>query len=162
MREAVKIYYGDGKGKTAAALGYAVRNAGLGKSSTIIQFVNGGADPEEAGGMSRLEPEVRLFRFEKSDVPFKELSEKEQEEEASNIRNALNFSKKVLSTGESELVVLDEVLGLVDEGLATEEELIQVLEARNDATEVILTGWKLDEKLRAAADEVYRIDQEER
>ncbi|MBE5902172.1 MAG: cob(I)yrinic acid a,c-diamide adenosyltransferase [Lachnospiraceae bacterium] len=162
MKEAVKIYYGDGKGKTAAALGYAVRNAGLGKRSTIIQFLKGGAVPKEAGVMERLEPEVRLFRFEKSDVPFKELSEKEQEEEALNIRNTLNFSKKVLSTGESDLVVLDEVLGLVDEGLATDEELIQVLEARNDATEVILTGWKLDEKLRTAADAIYRIDQEER
>lgn len=161
MNETIQIYYGDGKGKTAAALGYAVRNAGIGKRSTIIQFLKGGGAPDASGVISRLEPEVKLFRFEKSEVPFKELSVKEQEEEALNIRNALNFSKKVLSTGECDLVVLDEVLGLVDEGLATAEEIITVLQAKNDATEVILTGWRLPEALKKAAGAVYRIEKEE-
>lgn len=160
MEKAIQVYYGDGKGKTAAALGYAVRNAGIGKRSTIIQFLKGKSTLNEAGVFMKLEPEVRLFRFDKAEVPFNELSKREQEEEALNIRNALNFAKKVLSTGECELVVLDEVLGLVDEGVATDEEIVQLLQARNDATEIILTGWKLPEAIRKAADAVYRIDEE--
>ncbi|MBE5906635.1 MAG: cob(I)yrinic acid a,c-diamide adenosyltransferase [Lachnospiraceae bacterium] len=158
MEKSIQIYYGDGKGKTAAALGYALRNAGVGKRTTIIQFLKGKSTLNEAGIFTRLEPEIRLFRFDKADVPFKELSRKEQDEEVLNIRNALNFAKKVLSTGECELVVLDEVLGLVDEGVATEEELIQVLSARNDATDVILTGWRLTPGLREMADAVYRVE----
>ncbi len=160
MEEIIQIYYGEGKGKSAAALGIAVKYANEGKSSIIIQFLKGKGMADEYGFLQRLEPDIKIFRFEKADERFADLSEQRQEEEASNIRNALNYAKKVLSTGECDLVVLDEVLGLMDEGLATPEELIQILGCRNDSTRVIMTGWKLPDKLRQAADVVYRVDEE--
>ena len=72
----------------------------------------------------------------------------------------MNYATKVLSTRECDLLVLDEVLGLIDEGLATGEEVLQVLSGKTDSTEVILTGLTLDEKLREAADAVYKIEVE--
>lgn len=63
----VHIYSGDGHGKSPAALGEAVMMAALGKNVMIIQFLKGRglADSEFLG---RMEPEIRIFRFEKSDV----------------------------------------------------------------------------------------------
>ena len=159
MEEAIEIYYGEGKGKTAAAVGHAVHAASMGQRVVIIQFLKGKGSGEYRI-ISRLEPEISLFCFEKSDVCYAELSDKEQEEERANIRNTLNYAKKVLATGEYELVILDEVLGLVDEGVATGEEILQVLSVRRESTKVILTGCKLDEQLRAIADAVYKIDAE--
>lgn len=160
MQESVQIYYGEGKGKTAASLGFAIKCASAGKRAVIIQFLKGKSVEDEYGILQRLEPEIRVFRFEKAKERFAELSEGQQEEEKINIRNALNYAKKVLSTGECELVVLDEVLGLIDEGVATSEEIIQILGCRNDSTEVILTGWRLPEELRAVADAIYKVDEE--
>ena len=159
MNESVQIYYGEGKGKTAAALGYALRAASCGKSVIVIQFLKG-KNVDDYAILKRLEPEIRLFCFEKSDSYFADLTEEEQAEEATNIRNAMNYAKKVLSTRECDLLVLDEVLGLIDEGLATGEEVLQVLSGKTDSTEVILTGLTLDEKLREAADAVYKIEVE--
>ena len=64
--------------------------------------------------MKRLEPEIKIFRFEKSDEDYVNLSEERKTEEWQNIRNGLNFAKKVLYTGECSLLILDEVLGLID------------------------------------------------
>ena len=73
--------------------------AALGKSVMIIQFLKGKglADSEFLG---RLEPEIKIFRFEKSDLNFAELSEEKKTEEIINIKNGINSAKKVLSTGE--------------------------------------------------------------
>lgn len=70
MRQgAVHIYSGDGHGKSPAALGRAVITAALGKNVVIIQFLKGKglADTEF---IRRLEPEIKVFRFEKSDMIF--------------------------------------------------------------------------------------------
>lgn len=157
--ENVQIYYGDGRGKTAAAVGSAMHAASIGKSVIMIQFLKGKSSDDYAI-LGKLEPQIRLFRFEKSENCFADLSHKEQMEETSNIRNALNYAKKVLSTGESDLVILDEVLGLVDEGVATSEEIVQILSNKSSSTEVILTGWHLEETLKNIADAVYKIDVE--
>jgi cob(I)alamin adenosyltransferase len=56
--------------------------------------------------------------------------------------------------------VLDEVLGIVDEGIATSEEILAVLQERSVFTTVILTGRNLPDEIREAADQVLRIDSE--
>ena len=107
--------------------------------------------------LKRLEPEIKIFRFEKSDEYFDELSEEEQKEEARNIKNGINFAKKVLATGECDMLILDEVLGLVDHGLIQTEEFEQLISAKLDETDLILTGWVLDDSLRPYIDEVYHL-----
>ncbi len=153
----VHIYSGDGHGKTPAALGEAVMMAALGKSVVIIQFLKGrGLAASEF--LSRLEPEIKIFRFEKSDVNFDELTEEKKTEEIINIKNGINFAKKVLATGECDLLILDELLGLIDNGIITAEELKNLLEAKDEETDVILTGISLNDEICMLADEVSRIE----
>ena len=153
----VYIYSGDGHGKSPAALGKAVMMAASGKSVVIIQFLKGKglADSEF---LSRLEPEIKIFRFEKSDVNFDELSEEKKVEEILNIKNGLNFAKKVLATGECDLLILDELLGLIDNEIITVEELANLLDARDEETDVILTGISLNDEVCMLADEVSKIE----
>ena len=152
----VYIYTGDGRGKSPASLGRAVQWAAEEKNVVIIQFLKGKglADSEF---IRRLEPEIKLFHFEKSDENFEELSEEKKQEEIVNIRNGMNFAKKVLTTGECDLLILDEVLGLVEKQIVSAEDVKALLECREE-TSIIMTGIRLDEDLCLFADEVSRIE----
>ena len=155
----VQVYYGTGRGKSPAALGRAIRAAAEGKTVFIIQFLKGKSD-EEMEFLKRLEPEIKFFRFEKSEENYDELPEERQAEEKLNMKNGLNFAKKVLVTGECNVLILDEVLGLIDAGVISSEELEAVLKAKMDETEVIMTGRVLEESIRSYADEIYKITAE--
>ena len=144
----VEIYYGEGRGKSSSALGTAIQAVSEGKDVFIIQFLKGKSN-QKMEFLKRLEPEIKFFRFEKSQEYFNELSGEQQEEEAVNIKNGMNFARKVLSTGECDLLVLDEVLGLIDNRLIELEELKNM--------EVVLTGRVFQEELRPLADQVYHI-----
>ena len=74
-----------------------------------------------------------------------------------NMKNGLNFARKVLATSECDLLVLDEILGVVDAGVISVEELCAIIRAKTEETDVILTGRRLPEELREIADEVYNI-----
>lgn len=153
----VHIYSGDGHGKSPAALGRAVMMAASGKNVVIVQFLKGkGLTDTEF--ISRLEPEIKIFRFEKSDVNFTELTEEKKTEETINIRNGINFAKKVLATGECDLLILDEILGLIDKGIITVDDLKGLLGARDEETDVILTGISVNDEICMLADEVSRIE----
>ena len=153
----VYIYSGDGHGKSPAALGRAVMEAATGKSVVIIQFLKG-KGVEDTEFIRRLEPEIKVFRFEKSDKNFFELPEDKQIEETINIKNGFNYARKVLATGECNLLILDEVLGLIDNGIITVDELKSLLEARTDETDVIMTGISLNDEVCMLADEVSKIE----
>lgn len=152
----VYIYAGDGRGKSPAALGRAMQAAVQGKNVVIIQFLKG-KEFEDSDFLRRMEPEIKLFRFEKSDENFAMLSEEKKKEEISNIKNGMNFAKKVLATGECDLLILDEMLGLVERKIVSVEELRAMLECREE-TSVILTGAKLDDDICILADEVSKIE----
>lgn len=151
----VQIYSGDGHGKSSAALGKAVQAASAGKKVVIIQFLKG---LEASVFVKRLEPEIKFFRFEKSELDFADLSEAQQQEEIQNIKNGLNFAKKVLMTGECDLLILDEVLGLVDNCIADVEDLKNIVDMKADNVDVILTGIQLCDEVFSLADEVSKIE----
>jgi cob(I)alamin adenosyltransferase len=158
-RGRVQIYYGEGRGKSTAALGNALKKADAGKDVIIIQFLK--AKTEEPGEvLQRLEPEIKFFRFEKLTECFEQLSEEEKKEESVNMKNGLNFARKVLATSECSLLVLDEVLGLVDAQIITVEDLKNVIQAKTEGTDVILTGRKFPEGIAEIADEIYNIASE--
>ena len=153
----IYVYSGDGHGKSPAALGKAVMMAAAGKSVVIIQFLKEKGLGDSAF-LSRLEPEIKIFRFEKSDMNFFELPQEKQNEEIINIKNGINFAKKVLATGECDLLILDEVLGLVDNGIITVEDLKNLLDARDEETDIIMTGISLNDEICMLADEVSKIE----
>ena len=138
-------------------LGKAVMAAAAGERVVIIQFLKG-RGLQDTEFIRRLEPEIKIFRFEKSETDFVALSEDKKQEEIVNIKNGLNFAKKVLTTGECDLLILDEVLGLIDNEIITVEDLKNLLEARDGETDIIMTGISLNDDLCLVADEVSRIE----
>lgn len=154
---AICIYSGDGHGKSPAALGEAVLTAAAGGSVVIIQFLKG-KGLKDTEFIHRLEPEIKIFRFEKSDVNFDELPEDKKHEEILNIKNGLNYAKKVLSTGECDLLILDEVLGLIDNRIITVGDLEEILSQKMEDTRIILTGIIMNDEVCMLADDVSRIE----
>ena len=142
----VQIFTGDGYGKTMAALGEALIAAASGKRVVVIQFLKG-RGLTDSTFERQLEPEIKIFRFEKSDADFLSLPEDKQREEAQNIRNGICFARKVLTTGQCDLLVLDEVLGLVDCGIVQEQELRELIFLRGADTDVTLTGIRMCDSL---------------
>ena len=152
----VIVYYGNGKGKSSSAIGHAICAAGMGASVAIIQFLKGN-NQKEIEFLKRLEPEVRLFSFEKNAEFFEELSEEQRQEEIQNIKNGLGFAKKVLVTGESTILVLDEILGLLEKGIVTLDDINMLIDAKDEETELILTGTYMQKELMQYVDAVYEI-----
>ena len=105
-RGVIQVYYGEGHGKSTAAIGNAIRIASEGKSVIIIQFLKG-KNENELTFLSRLEPEIKIFRFAKSDECFEALSEEAKQEESMNLRNGFNYGKKVVTTGACDMLILD-------------------------------------------------------
>ena len=147
-RGVIQVYYGEGHGKSTAAIGNAIRIASEGKSVIIIQFLKG-KNENELTFLSRLEPEIKIFRFAKS--------EEAKQEESMNLRNGFNYGKKVVTTGACDMLILDEVLGIVDEKVISPEEICELFAAKPEEMTLVCTGRVLDEKIREAADEVYNI-----
>lgn len=153
----VEIIFGSGCGKTALALGRGLQAMSRQQQVIVIQFLKGSQRQEDLEVVKRLEPEFKLFRFEKSDCYFDRLSAEEQQEEMGNIRNGFNYAKKVLTTGECDLLVLDEFLGLVDQNIMTYEELKNLLDLR-DEVDVILTGKVLPDRMNELADQIVQVE----
>lgn len=158
-KKIVQVFYGPGKGKTYAAVGQCIRAASLGQSVIIIQFLKG-KDAEEFNFLERLEPDIKLFRFEKSEESYDLLLPSQQKEEKQNILNGFNFAKKVIDTGECDVLVLDEVLGLLDIGLIEVSDIIKLIELRDDYTRLVLTGRNLPEELRGYVNIISKLDLE--
>ena len=152
-----QIYCGPGKGKTSVAIGQAIRAVGYGKRAIVIQFLKGRAT-SRLDYLNAMEPEVRLFRFEKKDKFYEDLTEEEKKEENLNIRNGLNFARKVLLTEECDMLILDEILGALEFGIVSEEEIESLIQAKADETELIMTGNAVTEALKNAADRVVSLE----
>ena len=101
----IEVIHGDGDcGKTSLAMGRGIEALTRQKDVIVIQFVRGSKDQGNMEVVSRLEPEMKVFCFEKADRDFDQLSEEEKQEEYLNIRNGLNYARKVLATGECDLL----------------------------------------------------------
>lgn len=158
-RGTVQVICGAGKGKTTAALGMGIEALIKNRTVIMIQFLKGCPGRGSLDILKRLEPEMKIFRFEKCDGLFENLSKEQQEEEQRNIRNGMNFAKKVASTGECDVLILDEILGLLDQKIIEPEELAKLLQSRVDGMEVVLTGKVFSGELRPYVDNILEIDQ---
>ena len=88
---------------------------------------------------------------------FEDLPDAEKAEEIKNLKNALNFARKVLVTEECDVLILDEVLGLVEAGVIEAEELRALFEAKGEYTSLILTGIYPAKEIWQYADEVTEM-----
>ncbi len=152
----VMVYCGDGRGKTDAAIGRSLKYASQGKDVIIGQFLKG-RNMDDLSILKELEPQIRVFRFETKEEQYADLSRDEQEQEESNIRNGINYVKKVLQTGECDLCVVDEILGLVDNHIIELQDIIRLIEAKDENMELILTGRNMPIGLTSYVSDVCEI-----
>lgn len=161
MREGrISAYFGEGKGKTCVALGRGLRAVGDDMKVVMIQFMDY-HNNKEVELLKKLEPDFRIFRFEKDRVPS-EIDDVVRKEMASEIKNAYNFARKIVDTGECEMLVLDGILECVSESYLTEQSLLELIERVPSYMDVILTGDALPEKLAEKIDCIYQIVAEKR
>ena len=134
----VKVYCGVGKGKSQSSLGRALVCASEGKSVFVVQFLKGRTSGQ-LDYLRKLEPDIKFFRFEKERKYFETLTSEEREEEKINIVNGMHFARKVVSIDECDVLVLDEVLGLIDLGIISADDLISLIQKKPFSMELILT-----------------------
>ena len=132
----IHIIYGDGYGKTACAMGLAVKAAAAGEKVSIIQFLKGkGADYSI---LDQYE-EINFFTFENSEKTYENMTPEERGEHSAKIFNSFSYARKVIETGSADLVILDEVLGLRDYNILDLESLISLADINSDV-KLIMTG----------------------
>ncbi len=159
MDKTIQVYYGNGRGKTTASLGLGIRAAGMGKQVIMIQFLKK-KHSETLDFLQKLEPELKIFRFEKASCSYSDLTQEEQQEQKRNIQVALSYTKKVLDTGQCDLLILDDIFGLVDYEIITVDELMHLIACRDESMDLILTGRRMPDRIRDVADCIYYISTE--
>ena len=153
----IDVICGQGGGKTALALGKGLLALTRQKRVIVIQFLKGSYHMQGLDQVKGLEPGLKVFRFEKSDQYYEELTEEEKREEEINIRNGFHFARKVIGTGECDLLILDEILGILDRQIITPEEFAQMIALKAENMQIILTGKVFPESLRGLVDSISTI-----
>ncbi|MBI4331337.1 MAG: cob(I)yrinic acid a,c-diamide adenosyltransferase [Chloroflexi bacterium] len=150
-RGLVQVYTGDGKGKTTAALGQALRAAGRGHKVVMVQFVKGDSNTGE--------------HFFVKKCPFLEILQPNQgncfvqprEELKAAVDQALSLARERLSSGRYDMVILDEIFIAADMGLVTEADVLQLIDSKPEKTELVLTGRHAQPEVVRRADLVTEM-----
>lgn len=152
--ENVHIIYGTGYGKTALAMGLAVKAMGAGETVTIVQFLKG--TDADYNILSQFD-EIQFFTFENSEKPYEQLTFEEREEQRAKAKNSFQYAKKVIDTGSSDIVILDEVLGLMDYNILYVEDIEGLLNL-NSKVKLIMTGRTCPESIRKKASVLSHVE----
>jgi cob(I)alamin adenosyltransferase len=152
----IQIYTGDGKGKTTAALGQGLRSCGRGLKVWMVQFLKSG-DTGELHSVATLQPFFEIFRFEKERGFFWTLSEQEKQELKEDINYGFGFIKRVVSNNECDVLIIDELLGVLGNRLLEVNEVVELLKSKPDTMEIIITGRNVPAELLEIADLVTEM-----
>jgi cob(I)alamin adenosyltransferase len=152
LRRFVHIYTGDGKGKTTAALGLAVRALGRGWKVLLIQFL------KPLGGSGEIDACGKLPGFESMQFggPAFVRSVPPDPEDVARAESALKTAGERIREG-WDMVILDEILQSVSLGLLDEDRVLDLVRARPDSVELVLTGRGATAPLIDAADLVTEM-----
>ena len=135
----VIVNTGNGKGKTTAALGTALRACGYGQRVLMIQFVKGPWKSGEQLAAGRLAPEFELVKTGKGF--FKIMNDRLPEEEHKEAaRLGLELAKEKVLSGAYDLIILDEINNAIADGLLPVESLLELLDVRPETLHIIITG----------------------
>lgn len=122
------IFTGNGKGKTTAALGQALRAVGEGKKVLMIQFIKGPWKSGEDFLSKGLEPNFRLVKMGKGFVGI--MGDKlPREEHARAAEDALDYARKEIDSGNWDMVILDEVNNAVSLNLISKEKVLELIDS---------------------------------
>jgi len=148
----IQVYTGDGKGKTSAALGLALRASGHGLRTYIGQFMKG----QHYGELDALRDHPTITIEQYGDVRCIRREEVTPEHVA-QARRGLEQAREALLSGRYDIVVLDEVNVALWFGLLTVEEVLAFLDQRPEHVEVILAGRRAPQELIERADLVTEM-----
>lgn len=149
----VQVYTGAGKGKTSAAFGLALRAIGRGLKVYVVQFIKGGFDYGELYVIDKL-PNLTLKAFGRGKFVVAKPPEREDVELA---EEALRLAKKVVSGGEYDVVVLDEVNVALSLKLISLDDVLRLVKTKPKHVELVLTGRSAPDEIIEAADLVTEM-----
>lgn len=152
-RGLVQVYTGEGKGKTTAALGLAMRAAGHGLRVYIVQFMKGWPNYGELKSVRR-HPEITLRQFGRPEFVDPEKPDPADMEMA---REALQEARRVIASGSYDLVILDEVNVALKYGLIELKQVLALIEEKPESVELVLTGRYAPPELIERADLVTEM-----
>jgi len=168
----VQIYTGDGKGKTTAALGLALRAAGHGLKVEVIQYLKGSTYTGELYSTERL-ANFNIKQFGKGcsyaalikqglmgctgcgDCFIKNSKNKEVHQKF--VTWAYEYTKEILEEGKKDIVVLDEINNTLRYDLLSTEDVLKLIELKSEQTELILTGRGMPQEILERADLVTEM-----
>jgi cob(I)alamin adenosyltransferase len=150
----IQVYTGDGKGKTTASLGLAVRAAGHGLRTVIIQFMKGWIDYGELKGLAMLSPFVEIHQAGRDTFVNREDPDPEDIRLA---QDGWELAKTTVLGRKADIVVLDEINCAVYFGLLPVSEVLDLLRKKPDGMEIVLTGREAPEEIVAVADLVTEM-----
>jgi len=158
-RGLVQIYTGDGKGKTTAAFGLALRAAGQGNKVLIYQFLKPAS--LDIGERFALQLGAVRIRVETLDIPWDMSQSFDNEKRVAQTQAAISeVLKRIAQTGEKrfyDLLILDEIIFCLSKNLAKLEDIKNVIDRRDPAVEIVLTGRGATDELIALADLVTEM-----
>ena len=154
FRGYVQIYTGDGKGKTTAALGLALRAAGHGFHTYMGQFMKG-QSYGELDSAARLTPFVTIEQFGRKS--FLHIKDHPPQAEINRARRGIARSRAAMLSGRYRIVVLDEVLVAIFFKLLSEADVHAFLDEKPDDVELVLTGRRAPASLVRRADLVTEM-----
>jgi len=150
----IQVYTGNGKGKTTAALGLALRAVGHGFKVLIVQFMKGNTEYGELKSARKLSPYLMIKPYGRKVF----ISETNPDE--IDIQLALegfSLAKTAIENKEFDIVILDEINLAVDYGLIPLSELLQLMDTKPTTVELILTGRNARPEIIEKADLVTEM-----
>lgn len=149
----VQVYTGNGKGKTTASLGLALRAVGRGLNVCVFQFIKGGGRYGEHLAAEKLAPFLTIIQTGRPGwVNTKDISE-----DRNAAQEALVQARELLTSGSFDLFVCDEINGAVGFGLLDVEQVLELIQCKPEKTELVLTGRNAHQRIIEAADLVTEM-----
>lgn len=150
----IQVYTGNGKGKSTASFGLAVRAVGGGLKVMIIQFLKTGIDYGEIEALKHFEPELQVKSFGRKGFISRTGI---VEEDYKLAGEAFNLAKNIAEQGEIDLLILDEINTALHFKLLDLEQVIEFLKNKPHNLEIVLTGRYAPEKIIEVADLVTEM-----
>ncbi len=153
MKGLVLLFTGNGKGKTTAALGQALRAAGQGLKVCFIQFIKGSWQTGEEKALAHFKEWIDFFV---TGSGFTWQAE-DRDKLIRETRKAFQFAGDKISSGEYDMVILDELTYLVKYGMVEEGEVVEMIRNRPETQHLVITGRDASDGLVAIADLVTEM-----
>ena len=153
----VLVHTGDGKGKTTAALGLALRAWGDGLRVLILQFIKGGMTAGEDRGIAALAAADGRIELRRLGRGFTQKGKTSTEEHRQAAHEALTAARAAMTSGDYDLIILDEINYAVKFGLLSTSEVLTLLDEKPAALHLVLTGRDAAPEIVARADLVTEM-----